>query len=67
MASRYVQEIMHGTVHNDAPEGTIKYLDIGESVTDLVARYAGALRSGISYSGGSSIETFQTSVNWVRI
>jgi len=67
MASRYVQEKWHGKVKNDCPEGTVKYLDIGEPAENLLKRYSGALRSGISYSGSSNIKEFQEKVEFVRI
>ena len=67
MASRYVQEKWFGKVKNDTPEGKIEYLEIGENVDKLLRRYAGALRSGISYAGGKDIKTFQEDVEFVRL
>lgn len=66
MASRYVQEQWHGRVSNDCPEGKVTFLDLGESAINLINRYAGALRSGITYGGGDSIESFQRKVKFVR-
>ncbi|MEK6880419.1 MAG: IMP dehydrogenase, partial [Nanoarchaeota archaeon] len=56
-----------GKVKNDTPEGKIEYLEIGENVDKLLRRYAGALRSGISYAGGKDIKTFQEDVEFVRL
>jgi IMP dehydrogenase/GMP reductase len=66
MASRYVQEKWRGSVSNDCPEGKIAYLDIGESAENLIKRYSGALRSGISYSGATDIGSFQKNVSFIR-
>lgn len=67
MASRYVQEKWHGFVKNDAPEGGVRYLRLGESAENLVRRYAGSLKSGISYSGAQTIKDFQNKVQFVNI
>ena len=66
MASRKSQEQWHGKVHNSCPEGKVVYLDLGEGVENLMQRYAGALRSGISYAGGNDIKSFQEKVKFVR-
>jgi hypothetical protein len=47
-------------------EGKTIYLDIGESEENLIERYSGALRSGITYAGANDIETFQNRVQFVR-
>ena len=67
MASRYVQEKWKGKLSNGCPEGKTTYLDIGESASDLIKRYAGALRSGISYSGATDILSFQKNVSFIRL
>lgn len=68
MASRYVQNRWRGGLKDGTcPEGGVRYLDIGESLENLVERYSGALRSGITYAGGNDIESFQNSVEFVRI
>lgn len=67
MASRMVQEKWRGKVHNDCPEGKTVMLDIGESVDKLLTRYAGALRSGVSYGGGKDIKSFQDAVEFIRL
>lgn len=67
MASRFVQEQWHGHVKNDTPEGGIRYLPLGESAENLLKRYAGSLRSGISYAGCSNIQNFQDNVDFVII
>lgn len=67
MASRYVQEKWKGGLKaGTCPEGGIRYLDIGESVDKLLERYAGALKSGITYAGGKDIKSFQDNVEFVR-
>jgi IMP dehydrogenase/GMP reductase len=47
-------------------EGKVIYLDIGEPVEDLIERYSGALRSGITYAGANNIESFHNNVKFVR-
>jgi IMP dehydrogenase/GMP reductase len=66
MSSRFVQEHWRGMKKGICPEGTIKYLDIGEPVESLLLRYSGALKSAISYAGGSDIRSFQDNVEFVR-
>lgn len=67
MASRKVQELWRGGLKSGTcPEGKTIHLDIGESVNKLIERYSGALRSGITYAGGNSIQTFQRKVRFVR-
>jgi IMP dehydrogenase len=68
MASRIAQDQWHGGLKaGTCPEGTIKYLDIGESVDKLLERYQGALRSGITYAGGKDIKTFQENVEFIKL
>jgi len=68
MASRFVQDMWKGGLKDGTcPEGTIKYLDIGESVESLLQRYVGALRSGITYAGGTDIVSFQKVVEFIRL
>jgi len=67
MASRQVQNTWRGNVHNDCPEGKTMFLDIGEDISDLVKRYAGALRSGITYAGANNIESFHKNVEFIII
>lgn len=68
MASRYVQNKWKGGLkQGTCPEGTVKYLDIGEPVNMLLERYSGALRSGITYAGGVDIKSFQENVEFIRI
>lgn len=67
MASRYVQEKWKGGLKSGTcPEGGVRYLDIGESLENLLERYSGALKSGITYSGANNIESFQKNVKFVR-
>lgn len=67
MSSRKVQQRWNGIKSGTCPEGTIRYLDIGEPADALLQRYMGALRSGISYAGGIDISSFQNIVEFVRI
>jgi len=60
MASRHVQNQWRGGLKDGTcPEGAVKYLDIGEPVEELIERYSGALRSGITYSGGKTIDSLR--------
>lgn len=68
MASRYVQDKWKGGLKKGTcPEGGVRYLNIGEPAEDLVERYLGALRSGITYSGANDIKSFQENVEFVRV
>jgi len=68
MASEYVQNLWRGGLkEGTCTEGGIRYLDIGTSVSKLLERYSGALRSGISYSGAFDIKSFQNNVEFVRL
>lgn len=68
MASRYVQEKWRGKMkEGTCPEGGVRYMPIGESVKKLLERYSGALKSGITYAGGNSIETFHNNVEFIKI
>ena len=68
MASRYQQEKWRGGLkEGTCPEGGIILLDVGEPVDKLVERYSGAIRSGITYSGGTDIKSFQDNVEFIRV
>lgn len=67
MASRIVQEKWKGRVSNDCPEGKTVFLDLGEPAEKLLARYAGALRSGISYAGFNNIEDFRKGCEFILL
>lgn len=67
MASRYVQERWRGLKAGTCPEGGVRMLDIGEPVERLLERYSGALKSGITYGGGTDIKSFQNNVKFVRV
>lgn len=68
MASRYVQNKWKGGLKDGTcPEGGIRMLNLGESLKDLVTRYTGALRSGITYAGAKDIKTFHENVEFVKI
>lgn len=67
MASEYVQAQWRGGLKpGTCAEGGVRYLDLGLPAADLLERYSGALRSGISYAGGVDILSFQESVEFVR-
>lgn len=66
MASRYVQEKWKGGLKpGTCPEGGVRYLPVGESAEKLLERYAGALKSGITYAGANNIVDFQNNVKFV--
>lgn len=68
MASRHVQNAWkNGVKKGTCPEGKISYLDIGEPVENLLERYTGALRSGITYAGARDVPGFQNLVKFVRV
>ena len=68
MASEYVQNMWRGGVkEGTCTEGGVRYLDIGIGVKQLLERYSGALKSGISYSGAFDIKSFQKNVDFVRL
>lgn len=68
MASRYVQEKWRGGLKDGTcAEGGVRYLDLGEGVEELLTRYSGALRSGITYAGATNILSLHDSVEFVRI
>lgn len=68
MASIAVQqEWKNGLKEQTCAEGKTLFLDIGESVENLLNRYAGALRSAISYSGENNIESFRKNCEFILI
>lgn len=68
MASRYVQNKWKGGLKDGTcPEGGVRMLELGESLKDLLTRYSGALRSGITYAGARDIKTFHENVEFVKI
>jgi IMP dehydrogenase/GMP reductase len=68
MASEYVQNKWKGGLKSGTcSEGGIRFLDEGLPVTQLLERYAGALKSGITYAGGNSISSFQKDVEFIQI
>lgn len=68
MASRYVQEKWKGVLkEGTCPEGGVKFLPVGEGVAQLLERYSGGLKSGITYGGGLDINSFQQEAEFVRI
>lgn len=68
MASRYVQEKWKGGIKpGTCPEGGIRYLDIGEPVGKLLERYAGALKSGLTYAGAANLVEFQDTAEFIKL
>ena len=68
MASRYVQDKWRGGLKaGTCPEGKVQYLNPGEPVEALLERYAGALRSGITYSGTLNVSSFQDQIEFIRV
>jgi IMP dehydrogenase/GMP reductase len=68
MASRENQNRWRGGLKKGTcPEGKTSFIDIGESLESLLERYSGALRSGITYGGGTDIKSFQKIVEFVRV
>lgn len=68
MASEYVQNKWKGGLKpGTCAEGGIRYLELGRPVSEMLEHWQGALRSGISYGGGTSIKSFQDSVEFVRL
>jgi IMP dehydrogenase/GMP reductase len=68
MASRYVQEMWKGKVKaGTCVEGKTLYLDMGEPVENFIERYAGALRSGLTYSGSKNIKDFQKKCEFILL
>jgi IMP dehydrogenase len=67
MSSSHVQNQWKGGLkEKTCAEGKVVLLEIGEGVEALMNRYAGALRSGITYAGANDIKSFQDNVRYVR-
>jgi IMP dehydrogenase len=68
MASRWVAERWKGGLKDGTcPEGGVRYLGMGEPVESFLERWSGALKSGITYAGGKDIQSFQETVEFVRL
>jgi IMP dehydrogenase len=68
MASKHVQETWKGSLkQGTCAEGAVKLLPLGESVENLMVRYSGALKSGITYGGGKDIESFQKECEFIKV
>jgi len=66
--SEYVQNKWKGGLKpGTSAEGKLIHLDIGEPVESLLNRYAGALRSAISYAGFDNIQDFQRGCEFILI
>jgi len=68
MASRWVAERWKGGLKDGTcPEGGVRYLGMGEPLEPFLKRWSGALKSGITYAGGKDIQSFQETVEFVRL
>ena len=68
MASEYVQDKWKGGLKaGTCAEGGVRMLDVGLPIEQLIERYSGALRSGITYGGGKDINSFQENVEFVLL
>ena len=68
MASRYVQQRWKGGLKDGTcPEGGVRYLKVGEAIEPFLKRWSGALKSGITYAGGKDIQSFQETVEFVKL
>jgi len=68
MSSRYVQEMWRGGLKpGTCVEGKTLYLDMGEPLENLLERYGGAIRSGLTYSGSNNIKDFQKKCKFILI
>ena len=68
MASEYVQNKWKGGLKSGTcAEGGIRMLDVGQPLEQLLERYCGALRSGITYGGGKDIKSFQQNAEFVLL
>lgn len=68
MASEYVQNQWKGGLKpGTCAEGNVKYLDLGKPVDKMLELWQGALRTGISYAGGTDIRSFQETVEFIRL
>lgn len=68
MASREAQRRWRGGLKKGTcPEGKTDFLPLGEGLKELLTRYAGALRSGMTYAGADTVAGFQEIVKFVRV
>jgi IMP dehydrogenase len=68
MASRYVQQRWKGGLKDGTcPEGGVRHLKVGEPLEPFLKRWSGALKSGITYAGGNDIQSFQETVEFLKI
>jgi IMP dehydrogenase len=68
MASRAVANEWKGQLKpGTCPEGKTMLLPLGESLEALMERYSGALKSCVTYSGGSDIQTLHENVEFMEL
>lgn len=67
MASEWVQTKWRGGLKpGTCAEGKVVMLEVGTSAKELIQRYEGALRSGITYAGATDVPSFQDLVEFIR-
>ncbi len=68
MASKAVQDKWKGGLKDGTcAEGTTLLLPISEPLEQVVQHYVGALRSGITYAGSTSVKEMQENVTWIKL
>ena len=48
-------------------EGGVRHLPMGQPASELIERYSGALRSGMTYAGAHDIKSFHQNVGFIRL
>jgi IMP dehydrogenase len=68
MASEHVQSAWKGGLKDGTcAEGGVRYIEISESVEDLLKMYCGSLKSGITYAGAKDIKSLHQNVEFVLL
>lgn len=68
MASTYVQDRWKGGLkEGTCAEGRVVELELGQPLEELLKRYNGALKSGITYAGAKDVKGFQDKVKFVKV
>lgn len=67
MASSDAQMEWKGVVGNDTPEGISQSVDNKGSVSDIVAKLVGGIRSGMSYTGARTLEGFRERALFIKV
>jgi IMP dehydrogenase len=66
MSSADAQKAFFGN-HSDAPEGVAISVPYKGSVEPILAHLAAGIRSGLSYSGATTLEDLRKKAQWIRI